>query len=109
MIADRYDYDMEDFSQKDFIDYPYSHFDMWDKLSRNRFLSADFATFPRGRLLYCVKEKRYYLYLDPCITKQQTDLLLSFYGLREDGVFITRDEHYRCDKCFGKIISQEDK
>lgn len=104
MIADRYDYDIQDFAQKDFIDYPYSHFDMWDKLSKNRWTYADFATFPRGRLLYCVKEGRYYLYLDRCITEQQTDLLLSFYNLGKDEVYIARDEHYSCDKCCRKII-----
>ena len=51
MIADRYDYIFEAQKHSDFIDYPHSHFDMWDKLSKNRFPYADFATYPRGRLL----------------------------------------------------------
>ena len=55
IIADRYDYIFEEQKQGDFIDYPHSHFAMWDKLSKNRFPYADFATYPRGRLLFDVK------------------------------------------------------
>ena len=62
MFADRYDYNIESHAQKDFIDYPYSHFDMWEKLSKNRFIGADFATYPRGRLLFDVKQGKYLLY-----------------------------------------------
>ncbi len=46
VIADRYDYTLEEKKQSDFIDYPYSHFDVWDKLSNNRFPYANFATYP---------------------------------------------------------------
>lgn len=98
IIADKHIYASEEADQ-DFIDYPFSHFDKWDDLSKDRFPYADFATFPRGRLLYCVKEKRYYLYLDPCITQEQTDRLLSFFGLKKEQVRIAGDEHYRCDRC----------
>ena len=99
MIADRYDYTLEEKKQSDFIDYPYSHFDMWDKLSKNRFPYADFATYPRGRLLFDVKRGQYLLYLDRCITKEETKKLLDFYDLVKERYILSRDEHYSCDKC----------
>lgn len=99
MIADRYDYALEEKKQSDFIDYPYSHFNMWDKLSKNRFPYADFATYPRGRLLFDVKRGQYLLYLDRCITDEETKKLIQFYGLEKDSYILSRDEHYSCDKC----------
>lgn len=99
MIADRYDYILEEQKQSAFIDYPYSHFDMWDKLSKNRFPYADFATYPRGRLLFDVKNGQYLLYLDRCITDEETKKLIQFYDLEKDGYILSRDEHYSCDMC----------
>lgn len=106
MIADKYVYEAVT-ADRDFMDYPSSHFDMWEKLSKSRFPDADFATFPRGRLLYFVKEGRYCLYLDPCITECQTERLLSSYGLEKNEVCIARDEHYRCDRCLKKIFRRK--
>ena len=99
VIADRYDYTLEEKKQSDFIDYPYSHFDVRDKLSKNRFPYADFATYPRGRLLFDVKRGQYLLYLDRCITDEETKKLIQFYGLEKDSYILSRDEHYSCDKC----------
>ena len=39
-------YQLSDANSLGFIDYPYSHFDVWDKLSNNRFPYANFATYP---------------------------------------------------------------
>ena len=103
MIADRYDYDTKDFSQKDFIDYPYSHFDRWDELSRNRFTYADFATYPRGRLLFDVKRGKYLLYLDHCITAQEIKQLVVFFELEKEPYELSYEEHYSCDKCFSNF------
>ena len=80
---------------------------MWDKLSKNRFPYADFATYPRGRLLFDVKRGQYLLYLDRCITDEETKKLIKFYGLEKDLYILSRDEHYSCDKCCR--ISQLDK
>ena len=102
MFADRYDYNIENHAQKDFIDYPYSHFDMWEKLSKNRLIGADFATYPRGRLLFDVKQGKYLLYLDRCITTEETKRLITFYELEKERYELSRDEHYSCDKCFRK-------
>ena len=106
ITTDKYIYEREN-EEKDFMDYPFSHFDKWDDLSKDRFPYADFATFPRGRLLYFVKEKRYYLYLDPCITQAQTDRLLSVFGLEKEQVRIAYDEHYRCDKKKKKVFKEK--
>ena len=103
IITDKYIYEWEN-DEKAFMKYPFSCFDKRDELSKDRFPYADFATFPRGRLLYFVKEKRYYLYLDPCITQAQTDRLLSFFDLEKEQVRIAYDEHYRCDRCFKKVF-----
>ena len=108
IVADKHVFEAEN-TKKEFMDFPFSHFDLWDKLSKKRFPYADFATFSRGRLLYCVREKRYYLYLDACITQSQTERLLLFFGLEKDEVCIARDEHYRCDRCLKKAFRGEEK
>ena len=45
MIADRCDYIFDEQNQSDFIDYLYSHFDVWDKLRNTRCAYAHFATY----------------------------------------------------------------
>lgn len=103
IFADKYVHYIDN-THKDFIDYPFSHFEMWENISKNMFPQADFATYPRGRLLYCVREKKYYLYLDSCITKQQAQQLVLFYDLPQEDVLILSDEHYSCDRCCAKKL-----
>lgn len=100
MIADRVNYAFEEQEEKDFIDYPYSHFEMWDKLSNKRFPYADFAAYPRGRLLFDVKKGKYLLYLDRCITDTEIKMVIKFYDLEKDKYILSRDEHYCCDRCY---------
>ena len=46
-----------------------------------------------------VKNGQYLLYLDRCITDEETKKLIKFYGLEKDLYILSRDEHYSCDKC----------
>lgn len=90
---------VDDATRKDFVNYNQSHFEMWDVVSKGRFPYSDFATFPRGRLLYDVNKAKYYLYIDPCITNKQVKQLVQSYELRADEYEMLYDEHYSCDKC----------
>jgi len=81
------------------IDYPYSHLRKWGVLSKRRFPNADFATFPRGRLLFNIKENGYVLYADKCIADKEVFTLKKYFGIECEPVRIANDEHYICGKC----------
>lgn len=82
------------------VDSDLEHFAAWDKELAKRFFDADFATFPRGRVMFDTNKNRHIIYADRCITVEQV--------VRVKGLFQTinaqvcRDEHYRCDKCMKK-------
>lgn len=89
---------------EDFVNYSKSHFDMWDKLTagktiKNRLVRGDFATFPRGRLLYDVKARRYVLYADKCVTLSDVRKIKKAFGIERKRCEVRGDEHYSCDKC----------
>ena len=78
------------------VDSDYSHYDTWDVFG-GAFPYADFATYPRGRVMYDLNNGRYIVYSDRCIP----DRFIDEYA-RQNGLVpyvIERDEHYRCDYC----------
>ena len=79
------------------IDSDYGHFYEWDDLCGRFFPNADFATFPRGRILYDSKESRHIVYIDECITKDELKKIIELFSLSD--YQILTDEHYSCDKC----------
>lgn len=91
------------------VDGDYAHYYVWDELCAtfpdSDFASSsdiDFATFPRGRVLYDIKKRSYILYSDLCIPDQRLDLFAKEHDLLP--YMIARDEHYRCDKCMGTLL-----
>ena len=78
------------------VDSDYSHFYMWDAVSV-AFPCADFATFPRGRVIYDLTDKIYIIYSDVCIPDKE----IKHFAKRNKLMpfLISRDEHYRCDSC----------
>lgn len=79
------------------IDSDYGHFYEWDGLCGKRYPHADFATFPRGRVLYDMKEMRHIVYRDECITDEELKKVIEAFNLNKYQVLT--DEHYSCDKC----------
>ena len=89
---------------EDFVNYSKSHFDMWEKLAagkkiKGRRVWGDFVTFPRGRLLYDVRARRYVLYADKCVTSSDVRRIKKALGIERKRCEVRVDEHYSCDKC----------
>ena len=79
------------------VDCDFGHFEEWDALCGRLYPRADFATFPRGRVIYDIQKKDYAVYADECITEEELRNVADVFGLRTYRV--CRDEHYSCDKC----------
>ena len=78
----------------DFLNYPRSHMEVWDEKYYNKY-HVDFDYFPRGRVVYNVKEKCYYIYCDKCI-EDLSEILEQY---KNEKYKILRDFHYQCHKC----------
>ncbi len=79
------------------IDSDFGHFYEWDNLCGRLYPQADFATFPRGRILYDMKERKHIVYRDECIADKELKMVIDAFKLSEYQVLT--DEHYSCDKC----------
>lgn len=78
----------------DFLNYPKSHMEIWDEFYYDKY-HVDFDFFPRGRVVYNLKEDCYYIYHDKCIT-DLSEILNDY----ENGKYkICTDYHYQCHKC----------
>lgn len=82
------------------IDSDDGHFDVWDKLCGKSYTRADFATYPRGRVVYDIKNAEHIIYADECIIEKEIkDIAATFCA---EKYRVERDEHYACDKCLQK-------
>lgn len=79
----------------DIIDCPLEHFKVWEL--NNSGLYDDFATFPRGRILYDVIKKENVIYSDKCISQRTIKKIVKL--LQIEQFRQEKDEHYSCDKC----------
>lgn len=78
----------------DFLNYPKSHFEIWKKYYESKYY-VDFDYFPRGRVVYNIKEDCYYIYHDKCII----DLSEIIKEYSNTNYKICLDFHYQCKKC----------
>lgn len=78
----------------DFLNYPESHMEVWDKHYYSKY-RVDFDYFPRGRVVYNLKENCYYIYHDKCIE----DLSEILEDYTNENYKICTDFHYQCRKC----------
>ena len=88
------------------IDSHFSHFRMWDNELSKKFPRADFATYPRGRVLFDMKGGRHIIHADKCITKAQLNEVTSIFNAIDP--IICADEHYRCDVCLKSRLPKLD-
>ena len=79
----------------DFLIYPDSHFEIWEKHYEEQY-GVDFDFFPRGRVVYCKSEKRFWLYYDNCVGEDIKILSDTYY---DAAVSLVYDEHYQCHRC----------
>lgn len=78
----------------DFLNYPKSHMEIWNEFYYGKY-NVDFDFFPRGRVVYNVKENCYYIYHDKCITVL-TEILKDY---ENEKYKMCTDYHYQCHKC----------
>jgi hypothetical protein len=79
----------------DFLIYPDSHFEIWDKHYAKRY-RVDFDYFPRGRVAYRKTEGAYQILYDRCIEAQVRQWAAGAY---DAPVTFGLDEHYQCSNC----------
>ena len=78
------------------------HYDFWDKLiPRNdieqAFKDRAYDAYPRGRVVYFIREQKFRLYADTCLSSNDLQLVKEVFGLKN--AVRTRDEHYQCASC----------
>jgi hypothetical protein len=84
------------------LTHPRSHLEVWTLLQRSGKVSSEseYEEFPRGRVIYGTKTRRFTLLADKCILKEG-DLvkrITSDMSLPNDAK-IGPDSHYRCFAC----------
>ena len=80
------------------LDSSLSHYVEWERL---RFLKGDFATNPRGRVLFDPKEEIFHLYVDKCISEKQINEIARLFAL--DNYKICYDVDYHWDMCVHEL------
>lgn len=78
-----------------FINYRYSHFEIWDYLRGKR--TEDCYRYPRGRVLFDVKADKHVIYADRCISDEAIKKVVELFEI--EGYELRGDEHYVCPKC----------
>lgn len=85
------------------------HYEFWERLvpktlPERKFKSRSYDAYPRGRMVFFPKEKKFVLYGDRCISTDEYSLIAEKFGL--DGILdegftigIEHDHHYKCARC----------
>jgi len=81
----------------DFLIYPESHYDIWDRFTNlNRKGAIPYDYYPRGRIVYRKTDDVFIIYYDKCIEEQLHEI---FVGYEKCNVKYELDEHYCCHRC----------
>lgn len=93
-------------SYGDFLVHTEDHFNYWeDHLSSKNspiYLLAknkDYDYYPRGRVVYSIKDDKYYVYVDKCIKEDKIKEIVKLMHFPKDKVKILNDHHYQCSVC----------
>ena len=78
------------------------HSDFWERIvpqnsTENLFKNHDYDYFPRGRVVYFQRLKRFKLYADSCMKHADIEKLGAIFEL--PSYQLARDEHYQCASC----------
>jgi len=87
----------------DHLTHPRSHYDVWTLFQQKGTVPADveYEEFPRGRVIYNAKTRRFMVLADRCILKDKgmVTTILSAMNLRSKTTDSGTDSHYRCFLC----------
>lgn len=78
-----------------FINYPYSHYDVWDDEVSG--LGDDCYKYPRGRIIYDAKRGKHRIFADECVWQSTIDEIVELFEIEDYD--LCRDEHYVCSFC----------
>lgn len=79
----------------DFLNYPYSHFDIWNQFYFEKY-GVDFDYYPRGRVVYRKMDDTFLIYYDKCVGESILGVVAKYAGYQYEIAF---DEHYQCHLC----------
>ena len=82
-------------SYGDFLNYPFSHDDVWTKHYQARY-KVDFDYWPRGRIIYNTKTGAYTVFYDRCM---EDSVFIIAQSLKSQNISLRQDEHYQCHTC----------
>lgn len=83
----------------DRVDCGYAHVVEWEKHEKD-YPDKDFASFPRGRVLFDLKTDEHVIFVDDCIKENSIKELIK--KMRIKKYRVEKDEHYSCDNCVEK-------
>ena len=80
------------------VDSDLSHYQEWYKgILKLKYKNEDFASFPRGRVIYDSRTGEHIIYADKCISDYEIRKIAKYFEVEKYRV--KRDLHYRCDSC----------
>lgn len=83
------------------IDSDFAHYLVWENSPlKEKYKESDFATFPRGRVIYDSEKMEHIIYADGCISKERLLKIAELFCIEK--YRIEGDLHYRCDNCLNK-------
>ena len=89
----------------DFLIYPESHFDVWEKYKTlnclTEFRKVDHDFFPRGRVVYRTTDETFIIYYDKCVEKEIHRIADEYRNYR---IILETDEHYCCHECNANYV-----
>lgn len=92
----------------DFRIHERGHDAYWDMLKQAGVVPRDseYDSYPRGRVAYNTKARRYSVFLDQCILKRKSivNKIMSELNLPTGSTKTDTDSHYRCPHCLRKAV-----
>ena len=81
------------------------HYEFWESLvpktlAERKFKARTYDAYPRGRVIYFPKKRKYRIFYDPCL-KLNVELIIvaEKFGLSSVDKEFENDEHYKCSRC----------
>lgn len=85
-------------SNREKTDSDLSHYQEWYRgILKTKYKNKDFASFPRGRVIYDSRTSEHIIYADKCILDYEIRKIAKYFEAEKYRV--CRDLHYRCDNC----------
>jgi len=83
----------------DFLIHKIDHSSYWQAIKHIYKSREDYDYYPRGRVVYSIKEDKYYIYADKCINENMISKIISKMHLPFSKYIVKSDIHYQCHTC----------